>query len=141
MKNALLAIAVLLALLINGLLLHDNLAISDQIAQKPDVVVVEPEPEPVREPEKVVEPEEELVSSFCFIAKKESVTSDGCNSGCYCDNGSYQDCQGAYYHNGSRWQYHRGQPARNVVRFFHNRRPLRRAIAAPFRWLFGRRCW
>ena len=38
MKNALLAIAVLLALLINGLLLHDNLAISDQIAAHPTIL-------------------------------------------------------------------------------------------------------
>jgi hypothetical protein len=35
------------------------------------------------------------------------------------------------------WQAVRGQPVRNVVRFFHNRKPLRRFIGR----LFGRRCY
>jgi hypothetical protein len=31
-----------------------------------------------------------------------------------------------YCHRGyNRWEYRRGQPVRNVVRFFHNRRPIR----------------
>lgn len=32
-----------------------------------------------------------------------------------------------YYYDGccDRWQFHRGQPVRNVVRFFHNRQPVR----------------
>ena len=41
-------------------------------------------------------------------------------------------CNGYY----RTWSYQRGQPVRNAVRFFHNRRPLRRLIGG----LFGRRC-
>jgi len=63
-----------------------------------------------------------------------------------------KEVQQQYYHNGryyhgscytsccDRWSYHRGQPIRNVVRFFHNRRPVRRALGFVFRG-FRARCW
>jgi len=51
------------------------------------------------------------------------------------NNGScYTYCHKGYY---DRWAWQPCQPVRNVVRFFHNRRPIRRGIGF---LLFGRRC-
>ena len=53
-------------------------------------------------------------------------------------------------HRYQRWEYRRGQPVRNVVRFFHNRQPLRtwfRNGDGPLRkffrngGIFRRGCW
>ena len=51
-----------------------------------------------------------------------------------------------YYHGPCRWDYHPGQPVRNVVRFFHNRQPVRtffrevRPVRRVLGFIFGRRC-
>lgn len=72
-----------------------------------------------------------------------NASSNGCtgyryvNNGCcyrYYSNGCYYQrplCAGHYRH----WNYRCGQPVRNVVRFFHNRRPVRRFFGCV---LFGR---
>jgi hypothetical protein len=128
MKNALLFIAISLAILINGLVIYDTMAV---VGVDTPIVVVPEEATPVEPvPDELVE--EGLVSMYCTVPKKESIPDNDCYQG------HNQSCNHYYYNNGCRWQYHRGQPVRNVVRFFHNRRPVRRALG----WIFGvRRCW
>jgi hypothetical protein len=58
---------------------------------------------------------------------------------------TYQQKQRQYYHNGcnnsvrychsghDRWAWQPLQPVRNVVRFFHNRKPLRKLLFPRFR--------
>ena len=58
----------------------------------------------------------------------------------YYQNNGRSDYGNCYTSGSNRWSFHRGQPVRNVVRFFHNRRPLRRAIGFVFRG-FRVRCW
>lgn len=71
-----------------------------------------------------------------------SCTGNVCNGYRYVNNGCcyrYYRCHGNYYQRPicggyyRHWNYRCGQPVRNVVRFFHNRRPVRRAIG----WIFG----
>jgi hypothetical protein len=54
----------------------------------------------------------------------------------YQDNGNYGNC---YTFGCDRWAFQRGEPVRNVVRFFHNVRPLRRVVGFVFRG-FRARC-
>jgi hypothetical protein len=132
MRNFLLSVAILLALLINGSLIYD-LAASPQSSEVAIITQEIEKESPIKEEEKEKEPEalpSAIAAEVCFVAKEVAVQeqycpSQGCNSGCY------SRC------NGSRWNYTPGQPVRNVVRFFHNRRPVRRF----FGWIFRGRCW
>lgn len=93
---------------------------------------------PTRGPAQPINRGSSAASSSC-IGNNVRYVNNGCgyryvNNGCY----RYNSCntyyqrpifRGHYRH----WNYRCGQPVRNVVRFFHNRRPVRRAIG----WVFG----
>ena len=106
MKTTLLTIAMFLACVINGLLLYEAFAASN--VNSTEIAVqkdnLSPQKDDLSIPQITVEQGLEVQTQECEIV----------NSNAY-------------------WVYQPAQPVRNVVRFFHNRRPVRNFVA----WCFG----
>ena len=130
MKRILASIAVLLAIAINVSLLYD-LCVADtrpiaKVETEPTEEVVVDETQPVED--------DRLHTEENAKPRCESCGGPLCEhcGGCH-NNGYYYN---NYYPHGY-WYYQPYQPVRNTVKFFHNRRPVRRTLA----WVFCGRCW
>jgi hypothetical protein len=109
MRNILLTIAIALAACINGILAYDlSLCGNREIAvsEAPKIRIEAPVPA-IKVPETVAT---EGVTDIEVLIVQPPVVR------CY-----------------PKWEYRPFQPVRNLVRFFHNRKPVRS-------WLFGRYC-
>ena len=131
MKRILASIAVLLAIAINGTLLYD-LCVAESHGP-----IAKVETEPTEEgnegvPPAVLDlPTEPIEPTETVRPRCESCGGPLCEHCGGCHNNGYYYYHNQYHPHGY-WYYQPYQPVRNTVKFFHNRRPVRRTLS----WIF-----